>query len=70
MAEGRFGHPNILSMKRCALSIEFSDLDTHKKEVPTATFHLQRFTNVLKIREINNSCFATLVAYNNTADIF
>src|SRR6266446_2122002 len=45
------------------LSIEFSDLYAHKKEVPTATLHFQRFTNVLKIREINNSCFATLFTY-------
>src|SRR5262252_4847689 len=37
----------------CALSIKFSDLYADKKDVPTATLHLQRFTNVLKIREIN-----------------
>src|SRR5215471_21480908 len=54
---------NILSTQMCALSIKFSDLYTDKKDVSTATLHLQRFTDVLKIREINNSCLATLFTY-------
>src|SRR4029450_8453310 len=58
--------PNILSTKTCALSIEFSDLYAHKKEVPTGTLRLQRFTNALKIREISNSCLATLFTYKGT----
>src|SRR5262245_9108422 len=49
----------------CAFSIEFSDLYAHKKEVPTGTLRLQRFTDVLKIREISNSCLATLFTYKS-----
>src|SRR5947209_20571457 len=46
--------------------MEFSDLSTHKKEVPTATLHFQRFTNVPIVREINHACFATLFTYKGT----